>query len=346
MSESEGRTYVPLPAHESALHTPKGELLQRLFEMVRIRVFEEQVLADYRARRIPGFTHMYLGQEACAVGVISCLQPSDYITSTHRGHGHCIARGLDMRAMMAELYGRSTGTCKGRGGSMHIADFRLGMLGANGIVAGGLGLAVGAALSARQRKSGAVAVSFFGDGGMNKGSCHEAMNFAGVARLPVIFVCENNRYAQYTAADRLSAGPSLAGRAGAYGFPGTTVDGNDVLAVGEAAGSAIERARHDEGPSLLVLDTYRHEGHSVGDAEAYRTREEVETYKSSDPIGRFIDWLVSARIATESDIEILWLEAQGEVADAVHFAEASPFPEPSDALDFVFASMERGGDVA
>jgi len=320
--------------------------MQRLLDMVRVRVFEERVQAEYRARRIPGFTHMYLGEEACAVGVISCLGPADYITSTHRGHGHCIARGLDMRAMMAELYGRSTGTCKGRGGSMHIADFGRGMLGANGIVAGGLGLAVGAALAARERKTGAVAVSFFGDGGINKGSCHEAMNFAGVAMLPVVFVCENNRYAQYTAADRLTAGDTLAGRAGAYGFTGATVDGNDVLAVGEAASVAIERARHGGGPTLLVLDTYRHDGHSVGDAEAYRTREEVERQKPYDPIGRFADWLVAARIATRSEIEALWREARREVDDAVEFAETSPFPEPSEALDFVYAMTEEGGDFA
>lgn len=315
---------------------------QLLYDMIRIRVFEERVRLEYRARNIPGFTHMYLGQEACAVGVISRLKDVDYITSTHRGHGHCIARGLGMREMMAELYGRSTGTCKGRGGSMHIADFGRGMLGANGIVAGGVGIAVGAALSSRQRATGGVAVAFFGDGGMNKGATHEAMNFAAVAKLPVVFVCENNKYAQYTSSERLSAGPSLAERSAAYGFPGADVDGNDVLAVAEAADTALDRARSGHGPTLLVLDTYRYDGHSVGDAEAYRTRAEVDSRQAEDPIRRYSDWLDHSGVLSPRQIDDLWEMARAEVDDAVEFAEASPFPDSSEALRFVFSST--GGD--
>ncbi len=237
-----------------------------------------------------------VGEEAVAAGVCAVLRPDDYITSTHRGHGHAIAKGVGLDRLMAELYGKATGVCKGRGGSMHVADFSLGMLGANGIVAAGCGIAAGAALSAAYRRSGQVAVSFFGDGGINKGSFHEALNFAAVRRLPVVYACENNQYAQYTAVGRTTSVDDLSRRAEAYGIPGQTVDGNDAIAVFQAASVAVERARAGEGPTLLNLLTYRFGGHFVGDAEEYRAKEEVEGRREHDPIPRLEGRLVAEGI--------------------------------------------------
>jgi pyruvate dehydrogenase E1 component alpha subunit len=304
--------------------------------MVRIRVFEERVQELFAARKLPGFVHVYLGEEAVAAGVCAALRPSDYITSTHRGHGHAIAKGVALDRLMAELYGKETGVCAGRGGSMHVADFGLGMLGANGIVAAGCGLAAGAAFSARYRGSGQVAVCFFGDGGINKGSFHEAANFASVMRLPVVFVCENNRFAQYTAYERTTAITDLAQRASGYGMHGTTVDGNDVVAVLAAAGAAVERAREGDGPSLLNMETYRYGGHFVGDAEEYRTKEDVAGWRERDPIRRLETQLVDAGRSDEKRLEIVWTEAAREVAEAERFAEESPYPDPATALEGVF----------
>jgi pyruvate dehydrogenase E1 component alpha subunit len=233
---------------------PAAETLVAMHRtMVRIRLFEERVQELFLGRKLPGFVHVYVGEEAVAAGVCSVLHADDYITSTHRGHGHAIAKGVGLDRLMAELYGKATGVCRGRGGSMHVADFSLGMLGANGIVAAGCGIAAGAALSAAYRGSGQVAVSFFGDGGVNKGSFHEALNFAAVRRLPVVYVCENNQYAQYTAIGRTTAVDDLARRADGYGIPGSTVDGNDAVAVHAAAAAAVERARAGEGPTFLHL---------------------------------------------------------------------------------------------
>lgn len=307
--------------------------------MVRIRVFESRVQELFLEGKLPGFVHTYIGEEAIAAGVCARLRPDDYITSTHRGHGHAIAKGMSLRALMAELYGKSTGACKGRGGSMHVADFSLGMLGANGIVGGGFGIAAGAAMSARYRGTNQVAVCFFGDGGINKGSFHEALNFAGVHELPVVYVCENNEYAQFTAGSRTTSVDDLAERARAYGIDGTTIDGNDVGAVYSSSGQAIERAREGGGPTLLIMKTYRFGGHYVGDAEVYRDEVEIEERRGRDPIPRLEEMLVGAGWATETSLGSIWEQASEEVADSEVFAEKSPAPDPSTALDYVFTGQ-------
>ncbi len=304
--------------------------------MVRIRVFEDRVQQLFLARKLPGFVHVYLGEEAVAAGVCAALRRDDYITSTHRGHGHAIAKGVSLDRLMAELYGKETGVCRGRGGSMHVADFGLGMLGANGIVAAGCGLATGAALSALYRRSGQVAVSFFGDGGINKGMFHEAANFAMVKRLPVIFACENNRFAQYTGFERTTSVEDLARRADGYGMAGVTVDGNDAGAVVQAASEAVEAARGGEGPTFLNLETYRFGGHFVGDAEEYRTKDEVAAWREKDPIPR-----LEARLLSEGALDAetrarVWSDALAEVDDAERFAEESAYPDAGSALQGVF----------
>jgi len=319
----------------TALPDP-GTLLEVHRTMVRIRLFEERVQELFLARKLPGFVHVYVGEEAVAAGVCAVLRPDDYITSTHRGHGHAIAKGVGLDRLMAELYGKATGVCKGRGGSMHVADFSLGMLGANGIVAAGCGIAAGAALSAAYRRSGQVAVSFFGDGGINKGSFHEALNFAAVRRLPVVYACENNQYAQYTAVGRTTSVDDLSRRAEAYGIPGQTVDGNDAIAVFQAASVAVERARAGEGPTLLNLLTYRFGGHFVGDAEEYRAKEEVEGRREHDPIPRLEGRLVAEGIADPQALEQVHEAVAEEVAEAERFAEESPYPESAEALEGVF----------
>ncbi len=308
--------------------------------MVRIRVFETRVAELFGEGKLPGFVHTYVGQEAAAAGVCARLRPDDYITSTHRGHGHALAKGMTMERVMAELFGRETGACRGRGGSMHVADFSLGMLGANGIVAGGLGIAAGAGLSARLRGTDQATAAFFGDGGINKGSFHEALNLAAVHRLPVVFACENNQYAQFTHRSRTTAVEDLSARAAAYGIPGRAVDGNDAGAVYEAAGTAVERARAGEGPALLVLDTYRFGGHYVGDAEVYREAEEVDSRRAADPISRWEERLAGAGLLEEAERERVWERARTETAAAEEFAERSPLPEADGALQSVFT--ERG----
>lgn len=304
--------------------------------MVRIRVFESRVEALFSQGKLPGFVHLYLGEEAIAAGMCAALNDDDYITSTHRGHGHAIAKGIGLSAIMAELYGRATGACRGRGGSMHVADFSIGMLGANGIVGGGFGIATGAALSARYRETGQVAVCFFGDGGINKGTFHEAANLATVHRLPVIFACENNQFAQFTARHRTTSVEDLADRSTAYGMPGHTIDGNDAGAVFRAATEAVEIARGGEGPTLLNLMTYRFGGHYVGDAEVYRGQTEVESHKERDPIERWAVALKEAGVISDQEHMELWDVARREVAAAEEFAEHSPDPDPESALDDVF----------
>ena len=304
--------------------------------MVRIRVFETRVTELFTAGKLPGFVHTYLGQEAIAAAVCQTLRVDDYITSTHRGHGHTIAKGTGTDRLMAELFGKETGANRGRGGSMHVADFSLGMLGANGIVGGGFGIATGAGLSARHRRSGQVAVCFFGDGGINKGPFHEALNFASVKSLPVVFVCENNQYAQFTAISRTSAVEDLAIRAMAYDMPGMTVDGNDAGAVHATVGPAVEAARGGEGPTLLNCVTYRHSGHYVGDAEVYRDVAEVEEWRAADPITRLEAALAAAGWLDATGIEAVWNDARAETAAAEEFAASSPDPDPATALDYVY----------
>ncbi len=266
----------------------------------------------------------------------AALRDDDYLTSTHRGHGHAIAKGMTMDALMAELYGKVTGACRGRGGSMHVADFSLGMLGANGIVGGGFGIAAGAALSARLRGTDQVAACFFGDGAINKGTFHEALNFAALHDLGVVYVCENNQYAQFTARERTTSVDDLAVRAAGYGMEGHTVDGNDAAAVHEAASAAIARARAGDGPTLLNMVTYRFGGHYVGDAEVYRDAAEVEARRTGDPIVRWEQRLTEAGWAGVGELEQTWEAASAEVAAAEVFAEDSDYPDPATALDAVF----------
>ncbi len=306
--------------------------------MVRIRVFESRVTELFVAGQLPGFVHTYLGQEAIAAATCQDLRNDDYITSTHRGHGHAIAKGMRTDRLMAELFGKETGANRGRGGSMHVADFSLGMLGANGIVGGGFGIATGAGLSALHRDSAQVAVCFFGDGATNKGTFHEALNFASVKALPVVFVCENNQYAQFTAISRTSAVNDLATRAAAYAMPGKTIDGNDAGAVLSAAQAAIEAARNGGGPSLLNCVTYRHSGHYVGDAEVYRDTTEVEQWKRADPITRLEATLIGAGRLDAAGIESVWEAARTETAAAEDFAVSSLYPQPGTALRYVYTA--------
>jgi pyruvate dehydrogenase E1 component alpha subunit len=338
MTATGSKDSAPAITVPQSLRLPESSVLQDMLRtMVRIRLFEERVLADYLARKVPGFTHSYLGEEAVATGVCAALQRDDYVTSTHRGHGHAIAKGVGLDAMMAELYGKATGVCGGRGGSMHIADFSLGMLGANGIVGGGFGIAAGAALSAVFRGSPQVAVCFFGDGGINKGTFHEALNFAAVRRLPVVYVCENNQFAQYTAVERTTPIQDLSIRAVAFGMPGIRVDGNNVLEVHAASRDAVDRARRGEGPSLIVCETYRFQGHSVGDAEVYRTREEVAARKRLDPIPRYEAWLIEQGVLDETQRAAVWSQVAAEVEESVEYALASPEPDPATATQELFS---------
>jgi pyruvate dehydrogenase E1 component alpha subunit len=300
--------------------------------MLAIRLFEQRVSREFRTGEIPGFVHMYVGEEAVAAGVCVNLDDRDYITSTHRGHGHCIAKGCDLRSMMAELYGREDGLCKGRGGSMHIADFSRGMLGANAIVGGGIALATGAALAAQVRGSGEVAVAFFGDGAANQGVLHESLNLAAIWRLPAVYVCENNGFAESTPAAYATSVPEVALRAAAYGIPGVTVDGADAVAVYEAAREAVRRARAGEGPTLLEVKTYRFMGHFEGDPDRYRDDEERELARSRDALAALHDRLRESG----EDLDAVRAELEAEIEAAVAFAKASPWPDPAEIERYVY----------
>jgi TPP-dependent pyruvate/acetoin dehydrogenase alpha subunit len=312
--------------------------LDLLRTMVRIRRFEERAEELYLAGELPGFIHLSIGQEACAAGACLALRRADYITSTHRGHGHCIAKGAPTDRMMAELYAKATGSCKGKGGSMHIADFSVGMLGANGVVGGGANLAVGAAIAARLRKSDQVALCFFGDGASNRGPVHEACNLAAVWKLPVLFFCENNQYASTTAIGSALAIENVADRAAGYGMPGVIVDGNDALAVYTAAERWVEWARAGNGPVLIEAKTYRMRGHYVGDPQVYRPDGEVQAQRARDPIVRLERTLLEAGVATQSDVDRIRDEATDEIEAAVRFGRESPLPSPEAALDDVYVT--------
>ena len=307
-------------------------------KMLTIRKFETLVARLYSGGEIPGFVHLCIGQEATAVGVCSCLEKSDFITSTHRGHGHLIAKGGDVKRMMAELFAKRTGYCKGKGGSMHIADPSLGILGANGIVGGGLPMSVGAGYSARLRQSGQVAVAFFGDGATNEGTFHESMNMAAAWKLPVVFVCENNNFGVGTRYDRVVGQTDIAKRAIGYGMPGVPVDGNDVLAVREVAQQAIDRARAGEGPTLLVCRTWRHRGHFEGEVVGYWDPQELAEWKQKDPITRLASVLeaegVSSGVLAEAEPEVDQL-----LDRAVEYARSSPPPAPEEALQDLYREV-------
>ncbi|MBG4086966.1 thiamine pyrophosphate-dependent dehydrogenase E1 component subunit alpha [Pseudomonas aeruginosa] len=315
------------------------QLLHAYRVMRTIRAFEERLHVEFATGEIPGFVHLYAGEEASAAGVMAHLRDDDCIASTHRGHGHCIAKGVDVHGMMAEIYGKKTGVCQGKGGSMHIADLEKGMLGANGIVGAGAPLAAGAALAAKLKGSDAVAVAFFGDGGSNEGAVFEAMNLAAVWNLPCLCVAENNGYAEATAANWSVACDHIADRAAGFGMPGVTVDGFDFFAVHEAAGAAIERARAGEGPSLIEVKLTRYYGHFEGDAQTYRDPDEVKHYRETrDCLKQFRERTCHAGLLSASDLDAIDAEVEARIEDAVQRAKNDPKPEPDDLLRDVYVS--------
>lgn len=311
-------------------------------KMIRIRYFEEELRQLFKSGELPGFVHLYSGEEAIAVGACSVLEETDYITSTHRGHGHLIAKGADPDRMMAELFGRVDGYCKGMGGSMHIVDFELGILGANGIVGAGVPIATGAGLSAKMRQSREVIIAFFGDGATNIGTFTESMNLCSVWDLPVIFLCENNLYTEWMRSTSISAG-TIEARGTAYGLTTATIDGNDVLAVRDAVHKAVGQARNGEGPSLIVANTYRHFGHVEGEevfSGKYRPDDEVALWRDRDPIQRFRGSLLSDGVAA-ADLEAIDAAESGLIAAAVEFGKASPIPDAAAALEGLFSEGEE-----
>jgi TPP-dependent pyruvate/acetoin dehydrogenase alpha subunit len=318
---------------------PPDKQREMLRQMLMIRRFEERASADYLAGKIYGVVHCYIGEEAVAVGVCSTLKRDDRIISTHRGHGHCIAKGADLNRMMAELYGRQTGYCKGKGGSMHIADFDIGMLGANGIVAGGISIITGAGLAAQMEGKRGVAVSFFGDGASNAGPFHECLNIAAAWKLPMIYVCENNMYAAQTAAAVTHALSDVAAKAAGYGIPGVVVDGNDIFAVYQATNRAVERARAGEGPTLIECKTYRWRAHTERRGQPDpRDPAEIEAWKGRDPITRLERQLRDQGHLDDAGLRSMEGDVMRVLEAAVTFADASPFPLPEQATDDVFAA--------
>ena len=317
----------------------KNELLDMYRKMFTIRTFECKIRDLFTSGVIVGDIHLSSGQEAVAVGVCSNLRNIDTINTTHRGHGHCIAKGADVKRMMAEFFAKRTGICKGKGGSMHLADLSVGMLGASGIVGGGIPTAVGAALSFKMRKTDQVAVVFFGDGATNQGTFHESVNLAAIWDLPVVFVCENNQYAESTHVSSAMRVKNIADRAIAYGIPGIIVNGMDILAVYEAANQAVKRARAGQGPTLLECKTYRYEGHEVGDPwDLYRSKQEVEEWKQKDPIATFGRKLVADKTATQQELDAVEKEAVEGIDAAVEFAKESPSPELKEAFEDIFVT--------
>jgi len=315
----------------------REDKIDMLYKMMLIRGFEEKVEELFSLNLIHGSTHLYIGQEATAVGACKALNKDDYITSTHRGHGHCIAKGGDVKYMMAELLGRKTGYCKGKGGSMHIADINIGILGANGVVGGGIPIATGAGLSIKMKGTKQVVICFFGDGAVNQGSFHESLNLASIWNLPVIYIIENNLYGMSMAVNKAVKIERLADRAKAYNIPGIVMDGNDVIAVYDTVSEAVEKVRNGEGPILIESLTYRWRGHSRSDARAYRTREEEAEWREKCPIKRFKERLISEGLLTEEGFKELQKKVDDDLNNAVEFAKASPFPDPEDLLTDVYA---------
>ena len=319
------------------MNISKDLILALYRTMVEIREFELKGYEIYRSGRMPGFIHLYVGEEAVATGVTAHLRQDDYITSTHRGHGHALAKGVSPRAALAELMGTVEGCCGGRGGSMHLYEPAVGLLGTNGVVAAGIPIAAGAALSAKLRGSGQVAVSFFGDGAVNEGGFHEGINMAATWDLPVVFVCENNMYATEMPFKQATKNTNVASRAQGYGIPGVQVDGQDVLAVYEKAGEAVERARQGKGPTLLECLTYRFLGHHVGDpGTTYRSKEEVEEWKKRDPIQLLREQALASKWAGEKEFETIDGEVRRVIDEAAALALKSPEPLAETALDHVF----------
>lgn len=321
----------------------KEKLLWIYETMVKIRVHEERVAELFAENKIPGFVHLYVGEEAIATGVVASLKKEDFISSTHRGHGHYIAKGGDIKASMAELFGRTKGCCKGKGGSMHIVDLSIGELGANGIVGGGIPHAVGAAMGIKLNGLYDVAVAFFGEGASNQQNFHEGINLAAIWKLPVVFVCENNEYQISLPYSKQQIINSVAERGKSYGIPAVSVDGQDVMAVYEVAKEAIERARNGEGPSLIEAKTYRFRGHFEGDPVVYRTKKELEWWKENkDPIVIFKKILLEKNILSEDDFALIQKKKEEEIEEAVKFAESSPWPKKEDILKDVFSTSTKG----
>jgi len=324
----------------------RDRLLDAYRTMRTIRTFEQTLNELSQAGKVPGFLHLYAGEEAVAAGVCAHLGERDYVASTHRGHGHSIAKGVDLGAMMAEIFGRRTGVCKGKGGSMHIADTERGMLGANGIVGGGIPLATGAALSAKLRGTGGVAVSFFGDGATNEGTFHESLNLAAIYRLPVIFVAENNGYGEATPVEYHVSVRDLAVRAQAYGMPGVIADGMDFFEVFAKTGEAVARARRGEGPTLLECKCYRYFGHYVGDPLTYRTKEESEQVRATrDPLDLFARRVVAGGTLAADELRRIDDEVAAAVAAAVRYAETSPPPDPAELTTDVYVHYDPGEEA-
>jgi pyruvate dehydrogenase E1 component alpha subunit len=322
------------------VRTTKAEKLELYKRMLTVRAFEEKAGELFAQNLIPGFIHLSIGEEASSVGTCSVLRDDDYVASTHRGHGHLIAKGADPKRMFAELFGRKTGYCKGKGGSMHIADFSLGILGANGVVGGGFPIIIGAGLSIKLRKTSQVGIVFFGDGAANRGTFHEAANMAAIWKLPVVFVCENNLYASTTPAEYSLAGSSIAGRAAAYGIPGSVVNGNDILEVRNAVGKAVKRAREGKGPSIVENQTYRYRGHFEGDPQKYRTTNEVDDFKREhDPIQLFMAVLIKDGIIDDNRDTKLKDEVATRIEEAVRYAQDQPLPRPEEALEDLYSNL-------
>jgi len=315
-----------------------AQLKEALRRMYLIRRFEEGAEEAYMRGLIHGTMHLSIGQEASAVGSTMALRTTDYITSTHRGHGHCIGKGADPKLMFAEFFGKEEGYCRGRGGSMHIADVATGNLGANGIVAGGIPIAVGAALAIKQQKRDDVAMCFFGDGASNEGAFHEALNMAAIWKLPVVFVCENNKYGMSVSTERSMAISNISDRAQGYGMPGVSVDGNNIADVAEAIDEAVARARRGDGPTLVECKTYRTRGHSRSDRNRYRSKEEIEEWKARDPIAHFESELVSHGIASEADVAAIRAAAETEIAESIQFAQGGTDPDPAEVTRDVYTT--------
>ena len=322
------------------MKVPTNDDMKRMYEtLVRIRKFESRAVDLFAEGQIPGFLHSYLGEEAIATGVCANLEKTDFITSTHRGHGHIIAKGGDTRYMMAELYGRTTGYCKGKGGSMHIADRDLGILGANGIVGAGQDIAVGAGLSIAYRGTNQVTACFFGDGSTNQGTFNEALNMASIWKLPIVFVCENNQFGISMSQSRHQAIKDIADRAVSYGFPGIGVDGNDVMAVYEVAREAVNRARQGQGPTLIECKTWRWRGHFEGDPSVYKDPAEQKAWMGKEPVRRYRAFLEENKVMTADEMDAVDRRIDDEIDAAVAYAQESPLPQPEDVVKDVYTDI-------
>ena len=333
------KTAAAAPAGKSAGKRLDADLAWTMFrKMWEIRKFEEHVWDVYTRGLMPGLAHLYIGQEAVAVGTCTALREDDYITSTHRGHGHCLAKGARLDRMMAEIMGKEAGYCRGKGGSMHIADMSAGNLGANGIVGGSFGIATGAALSAKMRKSGQVAICFFGDGAANQGILLETANMAVIWNLPVVYICENNKYGEHTPFKTVTGVERIVDRAAGLGIEGISLDGSDAVEMFDGVSSAVEKARGGGGPSFIEADTYRYRGHHVGDAAGYRTKEELDWWmQNKDPINRLGVLMMRQKIATESELKAVEDQTDQEVVEAVEFGRTAELPPPEQAFEDLYA---------